>query len=120
MLILLMPFFQTLVSTFGNKPDSSCYNVTQIDAPGFYLPFLACSIDDIDVKLIDWKNPNRKSEEDLHRSYDDQNLIFDVPFDGMKRSRDEDITVSRQIPPAARLRPVFSIVKHYPPEWAKK
>jgi len=94
--------------------------IPQIDAPGFYLPFLACSIDDIDVKLIDWKNPNRKGEEDLHRSYDDQNLIFDVPFDGMKRSRDEDITVSRQIPPEARLRPVFSILKHYPPDWANK
>ena len=91
----------------------------QLQVPGFHLPFLACNIDDIDVNLIDWRNPNNQNDADLHRSYDDQNLIFDVPFDGMKRSRHDDVTSNRETSVEAKSNPIFSIVKHYPPEWAR-
>jgi hypothetical protein len=76
------------IETFGYIPS--------LDVDGFHFPFLACDIDDIDVKLIEWKDPNHRGEN-AHRQYDAHNLIYDV---------------SRE-----RRNVVFSVVKHFPPSW---
>ncbi len=76
------------IESFGYIPS--------LEVDGFHFPFLACNIDDIDVRLIKWKDPNHK-REDAHRQYDEHNLIYDVS----KERRDA----------------VFSRVKHYPPAW---
>ena len=75
------------IESFGYIPS--------LEVAGFHFPFLACNIDDIDVRLIKWKDPNHKEEN--ARQYDEHNLIYDVS----KERRDA----------------VFSRVKHYPPAW---
>uniref|UniRef100_A0A7S4IST2 Uncharacterized protein n=1 Tax=Odontella aurita TaxID=265563 RepID=A0A7S4IST2_9STRA len=47
--------------------------------PAFDFPLLACDIDEMDQKLIGWNDP-------IH-SYDFHNLIFDVPWPGMNRTK---------------------------------
>jgi hypothetical protein len=79
------------IETFGYIPS--------LEVNGFHFPFLACDIDDIDVRLIEWKDPNHE-DESAHRQYDEHNLIFDV---------------SRE-----RRNAVFSAVKHFPPSWYSK
>ena len=73
--------------------------IPSLEVSGFSFPFLACDIDDIDVGLIKWKDPNHR-EEDSHRQYDEHNLIFGVSIE--RRSE------------------VFSFIKHYPPPWYSK
>jgi len=72
--------------------------IPSLEVDGFHFPFLACDINDIDVRLIEWRDPNHKYEN-AHRQYDEHNLIFDV---------------SRE-----RRNAVFSAVKHFPPSWCK-
>ena len=88
-----------------------------MDVPGFHFPLLASNIDDIDVRLIGWKDPNCYNESDPHRNFDNHNLIFDVPNEKLHRSRNEavDLSKSRE---ASLGRPIFSVIKQYPPEWA--
>lgn len=98
-------------------------------------PLLACDIDHIPQTLIGWN--------DKDNSYDVHNMIFDVPYEGMKRKRlvlektpgdtrisdHEDYQessdyletqdVAEQDAAGGELervqpRPIFSIVKHYP------
>eukprot|EP00566_Odontella_aurita_P015796 CAMPEP_0113596990 /NCGR_PEP_ID=MMETSP0015_2-20120614/40688_1 /TAXON_ID=2838 /ORGANISM="Odontella" /LENGTH=277 /DNA_ID=CAMNT_0000504657 /DNA_START=101 /DNA_END=934 /DNA_ORIENTATION=- /assembly_acc=CAM_ASM_000160 len=105
--------------------------VPQLDFPPF--PMLACDVDDIDQNLIGWNDP--------HGSYDTHNLIFDVPWPGMKRRQKitENTRNTTNIAHhadyeshggagdhqneasglSAESRPIFSTVKHWPPEWAK-
>lgn len=87
-----------------------------LDVPGFHFPLLCANIDDIDVKLIGWKDPNcQKTDE--HRNYDDHNLIFDVAHDNLHRSRNLSVEES-ETKSEGNGRPIFSIVKQYPPSWA--
>lgn len=83
----------------GVGVESFAY-IPSLVVDGFHFPFLACDIDDVDANLIGWKDPNHKEENDIHRQYDEHNLIFDV---------------SRE-----RRNAVFSVVKHYPPAWYDK
>lgn len=84
--------------------------------PGFHFPLLACNIDNIDVRLIGWKDPNCHNTSDPHRNYDSHNMIYDVP--GVYRSRSETGNESSMPREEKKDRPVFSVVKHYPPAWA--
>jgi hypothetical protein len=52
-------------------------------------------------------------------SYDDYNLIFDVPHEGMKRAKNVASSAIRSGEEQEGATPIFSIVKHWPPEWAK-
>jgi len=98
---------------------------------------LACDVDGIDQNLIGWNDPSR--------SYDYHNLIFDVPWPGMKRSKriltntrnttsiaeqgDYESKVRKGVRQSEQFKDgtsddsdgdfIFSIVKHWPPEWAK-
>jgi hypothetical protein len=85
--------------------------------PGFHFPLLACDIDDIDVDLVSWRNPNSDATAKPYLAYDDYNLIFDVPYEGMDRSKNTERTEKSTSKKSQR---VFSIVKHWPPEWALK
>ncbi|KAL7547051.1 hypothetical protein ACHAWF_010371 [Thalassiosira exigua] len=85
------------------------------------LPMLVCDIDDIDVNLIGWRDPNVKNVSDPHRNYDDHNLIFDVPHETLRRSRHEANSEYGRTPNRGRKdRPTFSVIRHYRPEWARK
>jgi hypothetical protein len=65
---------------------------------------------------------------DRGRSYDYHNLIFDVPWPGMPRQKNLDSPLSpivkKKFDDSAvdkiQKRPVFSLIKHYPPEWFTK
>lgn len=100
------------IETFGYIP--------QLEVPGFSFPLLICNIDDIDVRLIGWKDPNCQNEVDEHRNYDNQNLIFDVPYVALHRSRNVTVDESNMPRRERKVRPIFSVVKHYPPEWARR
>jgi len=54
--------------------------IPQVKIPGFAFPFLICDINDIDARLIGWKNPRE--------SYEYHNMIFDV-HNIMKTDREE-------------------------------
>lgn len=98
--------------------------VPQVKWIGFPFPFLACDIDNIDTSLIGWTDPTK--------SYDHHNLIFDIPWKGLTRARALDETVrlaspntsqrepSEALPRMTDARPIYSIIKHYPPAWAIK
>lgn len=84
--------------------------------------------------LIGWNDPSH--------SYDFHNLIFDVPWKGLSRHKviernTRDTTLVNEqsqyveteerfgpdgqpLPPLVLIKPIFSIVKHYPPEWKRK
>jgi hypothetical protein len=63
---------------FSSLGESSAY-VPQVKLIGKPFPYLACDIDQLDQNLVGWNDPAR--------SYDFYNLIFDVPFSGMKRKK---------------------------------
>ena len=85
---------------FSSGVGIECFGyIPSLEVDGFHFPLLACNIDDVDVGLIKWKDPNHK-KENAHRQYDEHNLIFDV---------------SRE-----RRNAVFSAVKHFPPSWCSK
>jgi hypothetical protein len=111
--------------------DFSAYSeifgyVPQIKWPGFPFQFLACDIDQIDQSLIGWNDPAH--------SYDYHNLMFDVPWEGLPRKTkmDENTRTTTRIAAqdefqvgsthatSSSPRPIFSIIKHYPPDWAWK
>ena len=96
--------------------------IPQLEVLGFHFPLLCCNIDDIDVRLIGWKDPNKvsqKSSDHPARSYDNHNLIFDVPYEALHRSRNVAVNASGTDAVETQVRPIFSVIKHYPPEWAK-
>mmetsp|Transcript_33207 Transcript_33207/g.71749 ORF Transcript_33207/g.71749 Transcript_33207/m.71749 type:complete len:1011 (-) Transcript_33207:218-3250(-) len=99
------------VVSFGYVPQL-------MEVPGYHFPLLICDIDAIDVGLMGWKDPNRRDEVDPHRSYDNHNLIFDVPHETLQRSRNEAVIKRTKSDAEKKGRPIFSVVKHYPPEWA--
>lgn len=87
--------------------------VPQVRRGGYAFPFLACDVDGISDNLIGWT--------DTHNSRDFHNIIYDMPYDGMKRQRDEEVTEesSTDEEKKSKKRPIFSIIKHWQPEWAK-
>jgi hypothetical protein len=111
---------------FSSNDDITLY-IPQITRTGLPFPLLACDVDHIDHSLIGWNDP-------VH-SYDYWNMIYDVPWDGMPRQKVEH-TVSGTSSPLAGTRPatpetplsefvvptkpIFSIVKYYPPNWKVK
>lgn len=109
--------------TNQNKDFSSgigleCFGyIPQLEVPGFHFPLLICNIDGIDVKLIGWKDPNSQNNVDVHKSFDTHNLIFDVPHENLHRARYVSADHSK-LREGEEDRPIFSVVKHYPPEWA--
>ena len=84
------------------------------------LQLIACDIDHIHQDLVGWKDPDK--------SYNEYNLIFDVPFKNMKRS--EKIMESTQnlakimdhkdfkVDNVEMVRPIFSTIKQWPPTYA--
>lgn len=122
---------------FSSLTEKSAY-VPQMKLIGRPFPYLACSIDFLDQELVGWNDP--------HRSYDYHNLTFDVPYPGMPRKKRivGNTRNTRQIEDHSEFRmnssfynkrmnsegeevveeankfPIFSIVKHYPPEWQQK
>lgn len=119
---------------FSNLAEISVY-VPFVRIRTFPYPLLACDIDDIPQTLIGWN--------DKDNSYDVHNMIFDVPYEGMKRKRlvlsktpgDSRISDSKEYQESSdylvtqevaeqdaaggklervQPRPIFSIVKHYP------
>lgn len=109
------------------KDFSSCISfetfgyIPQLRVPGFHFPLLACDIDGIDVNLIGWRDPyTRRNVSRPHENYDDHNLIYDVPTHGMKRYRHAALEESSKTGSVIENRPIFSIVKHWPPSWATK
>jgi len=103
--------------------------VPQIRLPSLPFPLLACDVDDIFQGLIGWNDTNN--------SYDAHNMIFDVPWEGMKRRtrisgntrntgqiNDQSEYAESAMTESSRLisesNPVFSIIRHYPPSWLRK
>ncbi|CAB9497646.1 protease [Seminavis robusta] len=84
-------------------------------------PFIAANIDDLDPDLVGFT--------DTDKHLDHWNLMFDVPFPGMhrrKRSLNDPEPSPDEPSPEDELqpeqagnteRPIFGIVKHYPPDW---
>lgn len=95
------------LETFGYVP--------QLAVSGFNFPLIICNVDDINVGLIGWRDPNGQ-EENEHFNYDKHNLIYDVPHDTLHRSRN----VAADHGGKKKGRPIFSVVKHYPPKWAQQ
>ena len=65
---------------------------------------IACEMDGVSADLVGW-NPPQDS------TFDDYNITFDVPYEGMTRKRNQTAT-----PKASDKthRPIFSIVKQWP------
>lgn len=111
---------------FSSNDDINLY-IPQIRGWGLPFPLLACDIDHIDHSLIGWSDPIR--------TYDYWNVIYDIPWDGMPRQRmEEPVSGAVSVSPSTRppdpdiprtefkvpAKPIFSIVKYYPPEWKVK
>lgn len=113
---------------FSSNPEIFGY-VPQIKIVGQPFPYLVCDIDTIDQGLIGWN--------DASKSYDEYNLIFDVPHKSLRRT--EKISENtRGVATIAEteeyensltqiefneneqnpsMRSIYSIIKHYPPKW---
>ncbi|GKY95608.1 hypothetical protein MPSEU_000522100 [Mayamaea pseudoterrestris] len=110
---------------FSSNDGINLY-IPQIRSFGLPFPLLACDVDCIDDNLIGWSDP-------VH-SFDYHNIIYDIPWDGMPRQRVEvqlsgpsSPTMTRPATPEKPLsdfkvpiKPVFSMVKYYPPVWKTK
>ena len=117
---------------FSSNPEIFAY-VPQIKLPSQPFPYLVCDIDDIDQGLIGWNNPAH--------SYDFYNLIYDVPHKSLRRTvtiedntrgtatiaqheayqeiegENRATTGVEVTSRSAQLRPIYSIIKHYPTKW---
>ena len=99
--------------------------VPQIKLAEFDHPLLLCDVDEVDHDLIGYDMRNE--------SYDRYNIIYDVPYEGMKRNHFENSYVETESgekkvakPVSAgdgngrgRTTPIFSIVKQWPPSWTQ-
>ena len=66
---------------FRNVAEISVY-VPQQSIGAFQFPVLFCDVDDMNKEWIGWTDPEDET-------FDTHNLIFDVPFDRMKRQKSE-------------------------------
>ncbi|KAL7559500.1 hypothetical protein ACA910_010314 [Epithemia clementina (nom. ined.)] len=116
-----------MVQNIDYSSNAEIYGyIPQIKLVELAFPVLACDVDGIHQELIGWK--------DEGNCYDFHNMIFDVPYEGMKRkirSRgnlrsssyigDQDESAASETTTLLQQpKPIFSIVKHYPPPWLKK
>ena len=115
---------QNQLVDFSSLPDKAAF-VPQIKLINRPFPYLACDIDQLDQDLVGWNDPGR--------SYDYYNLIFDVPYPGMARKKrikgntrdtnqiqdqsEYSVSVSERADRSTAHKPIFSIIKHYPPPW---
>ena len=92
--------------------------IPQIREPSLAYPLIACDIDEIPLSLLGFHVPDE--------SIDNYNVIFDVPYEGMKRTKIQsstrdvallsehesyEVTTNYQ---SAVERPIFDIVKYWP------
>jgi len=61
---------EVMNNTFSDIPERVGY-VPKVNIPGYNFPFLICNIDNIDESLVGWWDPKK--------SYDHNNMMFDVP-----------------------------------------
>lgn len=95
---------------FENVAEISMY-VPQFKVGALNYPVLACDVDEVNTRWIGWSDPSDPS-------YDKHNLIFDVPYENMKRQKREtakrsasggnDVNSSHR-----EASPIFSIVKSW-------
>ena len=99
---------------FHSVAEISAY-VPQFKIGAFQYPVLACNVDNFVKTWIGWTDPSSPS-------YDFHNLIFDVPYEGMreKTERGVDYQNEEEVDDAAgavevslRPRPIYSIVKSW-------
>jgi len=134
MLTSIMSLFKGMYKSEGMDQKIDFSTVQEIFAyvpqkvvPFYTHPLLLCDVDDIDQDLIGWNDPNR--------AYDYYNIIFDVPYPGMKRhkrlhtntrklgkiaeakSYRESSDRERSVVEGDSVRPIFSVVKWWPPKW---
>jgi len=64
------PSAEVMNDTFSDIPERVGY-VPNVNVLGYNFPFLICNIDNIDESLVGWCDPKK--------SYDRNNMIFDVP-----------------------------------------
>lgn len=113
---------------FSSLKEKAAF-VPQVKLINRPFPYLACNIDQLDQELVGWNDPAR--------SYDYYNLIFDVPYSGMARTKriegntrntnqiedqsEYSLNMSYRAGESTKktrdTKPIFSIVKHYPPPW---
>uniref|UniRef100_A0A7S1GL09 Uncharacterized protein n=1 Tax=Cyclophora tenuis TaxID=216820 RepID=A0A7S1GL09_CYCTE len=118
LLVFLRSFIQGTYEPDGKDAHINFHNVAEISAyvpqfkiGAFQYPVLACDVDDFVKTWIGWTDPAAPS-------YDQHNLIFDVPTEGMrdKTQRGEDLaeTVEDEIERSIlERRPIYSIVKSW-------
>jgi len=100
---------------FSNLEGVEAY-IPQIKDSSFPYPLLACDIDEVKQNLIGFIPDGE--------SYDDDNLIFDVPYEGMKRKKIIGDTLGVSMIAqhdsyevqlnTEKERHLFSVVKHWP------
>lgn len=101
---------------FSNLENVSAY-IPQIRDPSLAFPLIACNMDDVPLHFLDFQLPEG--------SIDDLNVIFDVPYEGMRRRRkmktaDGSLRVLSDHDeyhvdnPDDEEKPIFDIVKHWP------
>lgn len=91
--------------------------IPQIREPSLAFPLITCDVDEIPQRFLGFQVPDE--------SIDNHNLIFDVPHDGMRRTK-KIIGTTRNVEMLAEHesyevsgfdsgnRPIFDIVKHWP------
>lgn len=77
--------------------------VPQFDVGNFSYPVIACDVDKLNTEWIGWKDAQDET-------YDKHNLIYDVPYEGMKRRQFEKANSDAPFLPKF---PVFSPVKSW-------
>lgn len=100
---------------FSNLEKVSGY-IPQIREPSLAFPLIICNIDEVPLHLLDFQLPEG--------SIDELNVMFDVPYEGMKRTRmiESSTKHSKTISehdeyqvddPDAKEPPIFDIVKYW-------
>mmetsp|Transcript_29806 Transcript_29806/g.49189 ORF Transcript_29806/g.49189 Transcript_29806/m.49189 type:complete len:964 (-) Transcript_29806:41-2932(-) len=115
---LIIGFFKGIYEPDGVDAQIDFQNVAEISlyVPQFRLgalqfPVLACDVDDLNTNWVGWNDV-------ANPSYDNHNLIFDVPHENMRRQKNQKITsavADDNAVEASHLEafPIFSIVKSW-------
>lgn len=101
---------------FSCNLDIEAY-VPRVKLRTYPFPFLAANVDDLDERLLGFT--------DKDNSVDHHNMVFDVPYPGMHRTKrmspDQPAPPQSETPVADSQsedqQPIFGVVKHYPPPW---
>lgn len=95
---------------FHNVAEISAY-VPQFKIGAFQYPVLACNVDNFVKTWIGWTDPTAPS-------YDQHNVIFDVPTEGMRQKTDRGMDLEDSPGDEVELSthdkwPIYSIVKSW-------